>query len=368
MPDQRALRLVLAPLRLLVDSRDEVAAATLLDEWGASQPLRCALAEYCTRTRLTAWQQLLSWARQNRVPTQQQTDLLLLSRLVKMVDMLHDKLEDAPQRLDSAAERTSFLQTLIRMSSLHVAARTTLMGMEGVVEVLTNCTRAVAETCTSDTLGMLQAWIRKTNELIRDTNSSPSASCHSLAQNDGADTSLILRMSDNKGDSMNGSSTETKFSECKGSSSDGMKSGADPLGDGGGSATAGPYREIYAPFASPRTLRLLAAGARQDKSAQFVLCDLDEATQNRSCSTARRQVVKDMRHRSVSHEKRGVMNCVPAKSAAPREESNTFSAHDTSTSKKQPIQRARANERQRKRDVATGSSLMKYFSPVPRPA
>ena len=93
-----ARRRLLAPLCVVVDSRDDGSAFELLVQWGASGALseaRCA----CAVSGLRLWQQILSWARTGH----RGADARQLDALMQLSEALQECLEAAAPQPDSLA-------------------------------------------------------------------------------------------------------------------------------------------------------------------------------------------------------------------------------------------------------------------------
>ena len=93
-----ARRRLLAPLCVVVDSRDDGSAFELLVQWGASGALGEARSA-CAVSGLRLWQQILSWARRGH----RGADARQLDALMQLSEALQECLEAAAPQPDSLA-------------------------------------------------------------------------------------------------------------------------------------------------------------------------------------------------------------------------------------------------------------------------
>ena len=110
---------ICAPLRLLVNTRDDAALWLLLQSWRfpasacSAAPFGTALRDAAIKSRLSPYQQLLTWARrgiygEDMTPA----EVSCARRLIAAIDALQDKLEAAALHC-SGEQATSLLNSLL---------------------------------------------------------------------------------------------------------------------------------------------------------------------------------------------------------------------------------------------------------------
>jgi hypothetical protein len=346
MPD--GLRGVLAPLRLLADTRDDAAAWMLMRHWGASAGLTSALVAGCARSGLSAWQQVLSWARREHDPTGCRADLLLVGRLVKMTDALQDILEDAPPNLD-AGGTARLLNSLARLPARHAKVRAANQNLVAASEAIASRIPAVACAVPLAPLSALRALISEANALLAEEPASPDVPTRHARE--GGTAKQVDTGERAVADDAASTRTPACANEPRSHAHAAPVKPADPV------AMALPC-VIYAPFASPRTLRLLAAGAVQRSPANAIATAAvrDNCTRS-ACTSApvgsRNEGVKDARCRPTAGKENPTRRPA-ARAAVPGGASASCHAGkgrggDTPPAKKQPGARS-ANDNKHKKD------------------
>lgn len=254
---------LLGPLRLLADSRDEEAARMLLAGWGASDELSSELSAACLQSKLSVWQQIPSWGRRGqRLAGGRPADWQLISRLLKNMDELQDILEDTPPKLPTPAAATKLLGTLLRLCMRHVKSRLSDRGRDEAAEVLSSRIPAVASMAPFASHFCLQEWL--THITVHGAQKLSASPERAPAAPVALDARLLVggeaTVAAALGDAVSELGHGGPASEPRLAPGDEVPKPAENTASLRGEA---PPRVGYAPFASPRTLRLLSAGALQ---------------------------------------------------------------------------------------------------------
>lgn len=362
---QDGLRCVLASLRLLADTRDDTAAWMLMRHWGASAGLTSALVAGCAHSRLSAWQQVLSWARRGHEPTESRADFLFIGRLVKMTDALQNILEDAPPNLDAGAA-AQFLNALLRLPARHAKVRPANQNVVAAAEAIASRVPAVAVALPLEPLSALRALILEANELLAPEPASPDRPIRHAHDGDTAKQVDTGRTAGTGG----AASAETLAHASQ------HRTHVALISDPSDPTAKAPPRVIYAPFASPRTLRLLAAGALQRRPEDSI----ETTALHNDCigdvfisapARSRKEGVKGMRCQPKDGQENptgrpAAKAAIPGGFSASCRAGNGKSG-DTPPAKKQPgahHARSAKENKNKKEDVVDPNrgALLRYFS------